>query len=683
MYIAEIEIENFRTFGEGDQKFRMPFSPGLTAIVGENDSGKTTVIDAIRLVLGTSDQEYFRVDQTDFHVPPGEASHKQEFSIRCKLDGLSMLDKGAFAEYLTYEKKDDGTVHPVLYIKLVAKDRSKRRKGRWFSSVEVKSGANAEGPSLDAEARSLLATTYLRPLRDAEKEMSAGRGSRLSQILQHTEEVTAPGEEKYEPQINPNPDVKKLSVLDVGDFANDLLKSHKGIEKARMRLNTQYLKPLAFSGNEQEALISIGVQGEDSQRLRQLLEKLELHLSEGTSRSIQSRQGLGSNNLLFMACELLLLGAEDEGFPLLLIEEPEAHLHPQRQLRLMQFLQKQVEAERKDQQKIQIIITTHSPNLASVLSLDNMVLLREGTAFALAEGQTKLAKNDYRFLERFLDVTKANLFFARGVMVVEGDAENILIPTLAKLIGRDFTEHGVSIVNVGGVGLGRYSRIFQRNGEGAVENSIPVACVTDLDVMPDCAPEIVGKVKPGEDLPPIVGRNARKWRVKSDLGEAGIATKRANLCENDGQGVRTFPAEEWTLEYDLAFSTLAEDIYISARLANADDAITSEKKTKEEVIVLAQNDFAALPTDEKNPALRASHIYSLLVKGNASKVITAQYLAERLISKYKVPNSGDLETIGLCEKALPDYLVDAIKHVTPLSVDGPESRSGKGVGEVS
>ena len=90
-------------------------------------------------------------------------------------------------------------------------------------------------------------------------------------------------------------------------------------------------------------------------------------------------------------------------------------------------------------------------------------------------------------------MTKANLFFARGVVIVEGDSENILLPTLARLIRRDFTECGVSVVNVGGGGLRRYSRIFQRKDtakNGKI--SVPVATVTDMDVMPDCAPKILG-----------------------------------------------------------------------------------------------------------------------------------------------------------------------------------------------
>src|SRR5208337_1087556 len=124
---------------------------------------------------------------------------------------------------------------------------------------------------------------------------------------------------------------------------------------------------------------------------------------------------------------------------------------------------------------------THSPHLAASAQLNSMILIVRQKPYPLAQTETKLEKDDYRFLERFLDATKANLFFARGVMIVEGDAENILLPAMAKILGRDFTDHGVSIVNVGGIGLRRYARIFQRkdaNKDGQLD--IPVACVTDM-----------------------------------------------------------------------------------------------------------------------------------------------------------------------------------------------------------
>ena len=67
MYISEIIIENFRCFGEGDDRFVLPLRPGLTALVGKNESGKTAVIDALRFALGTTDQEWYRLDDADFH----------------------------------------------------------------------------------------------------------------------------------------------------------------------------------------------------------------------------------------------------------------------------------------------------------------------------------------------------------------------------------------------------------------------------------------------------------------------------------------------------------------------------------------------------------------------------------------------------------------------------------------
>lgn len=662
MYLSEVTIENFRCFGEGEDKFTLPLRPGVTALVGENDSGKTTVVDALRLALGTRDREYIRLEDTDFHWPPSSKERRNEIRVRCRFEGLTAKEKGGFAEYLTYEKNGEGR-EAILYLNWLAKDRSGVRSERRFILPEFRSGENGEGPPFDAEARELLRATYLRPLRDAERALSAGRASRLSQILRHTKEIREVGK-SYDPEKTEKLDPDTLSVLGVGDYASALLGSREGIKEARKRLNTGYLKPLSFSGDELSGHIAVSHRGDDETRLRQLLEKLELELRDENEPDAPANRGLGSNNILFMACELLLLGSEEDGLPLLLIEEPEAHLHPQRQLRLMQFLQNQAGIERPDKQKIQIIVTTHSPNLASSIKLDNLVLVQDGKAFSLAEGKTELSPSDYRFLERFLDVTKANLFFARGLVIVEGDTENVLLPTLARFIGRDFSAHGVSIVNVGGTGLRRFARIFQRKTpEEDRMISVPVACVTDLDVMPDCAPAIVGKVKEGEAWP-----DSRRWRVRSDFKADTLAGRREEIrAKASGQNVETFVADEWTLEYDLACAGLAEDVWIGAHLALADEQINAKKTDRATVQSDAASKFAALEATGISKEELACRVYALFTTGSqASKAVTAQYLAERLEKRV---GDGALTQQGLKER-LPPYLVAAIEYVSPGANSG-------------
>ena len=397
MYLSKITIENFRCFGEGPNRFELTLKPGLTALVGENDAGKSAVIDALRLVLGTTDQEWYRLEDSDFH----EGASAKEIRVTCKFERLSQADKQAFLEYLTYDEKEE--YEPALYINWSATDAGETTRGRPYHRVEVHSGKNGDGPSIDPKARELLRATDLRPLRDAEQAMSAGRGSRLSQVLQHTKEIKTEGHGYNRKKKVEN--LAKLNVLGIGDIANRLLEDQKGVKSTLEKIN-DHLKRLSLQGDIVKSNIKVSNStAPNDVRLRQLLGKLDLAF-DGVALGA-GKPGLGSDNLLFMSCELLLLAQESEGNKLLLIEEPEAHLHAQRQLRVMRWLQEQA-----DEEGIQIIVTTHSPNLASAIKLDNIVMIHRGSAFSMAEEETKLDASDYRFLERFLDVTKANLFFA-------------------------------------------------------------------------------------------------------------------------------------------------------------------------------------------------------------------------------------------------------------------------------
>ena len=649
-------------FGEGEQALVIPLRPGLTALVGENDSGKTTVIDALRFALGTTDQDWFRLEESDFH----QSNTKKEIRIVCRFEDLSHRDLRAFVEYLTYGDSAKNEP-PFLCVNWMADDTGTAPKGRPFRRVEVRSGANGDGPQLAPEVREMLRVTYLRPLRDAESALAAGRGSRLSQVLHRTSEVKASGI-AYDPDTQTDPE--KLNVLGIGDFANALLEKQQGINQTQGKIDA-HLTQLSLQGDDLKSSIKVsGATASEDIRLRQLLEKLDLSLGAGSTPDAGGKLGLGSNNLLFMACELLLVTQADEGNKLLLIEEPEAHLHTQRQLRVMKYLQEQAV-----EKGVQIIITTHSPNLASAISLDNMVMIQTGHAFSLAKDETKLEPSDYRFLERFLDVTKANLFFARGVMIVEGDAENILLPTLARLIGRDFTEHGVSIVNVGGVGLRRYARIFQRRDVAKTgQLGIPVACVTDMDVMPDCGKLIIKKKLP----------------TKGALGETGLKEKRVELSKKTtGQMVKTFIADEWTLEYDLAYCGHAQDVYVAAHLAKRDEYLATKGEDLDETRIETEKQkaltrFNSLELKIENEIssgsangctyqeFLATKVYAFFTTGTkASKPITAQYLAETLLRKQEVE---DL-TFDDWRKLLPPYLVAAIDHVTGAIDAAPKADS--------
>jgi putative ATP-dependent endonuclease of OLD family len=657
MFLSKLEISNFRHFGEGANALVLELNNGITALVGENDAGKTAIVDAIRMVLGTRDQEYLRVQPSDFHFSIADGTRAEQIRICCTFSDLTPADRGAFVEHLSYP---GNAGPPIFQVNWIAKRQEAPGGSRRYNATEWRSGIDGEGPIIDPGARALLTATYLRPLRDAERALSAGRGSRLAQILQNTREITAEGA-SFDKDALEDLDPKTLSLLGLADYTNHHFQENEGIKKTKARLDDDFLEPLSFVTDKLTAHISVNGNGDDSVRLRQVLEKLDIITNAPGVMDGSLGRGLGSNNILFMACELLLLAGEEDGFPLLIIEEPEAHLHPQRQLRLMDFLQSQVEKVRPDGQKIQIIVTTHSPNLASEISLQNISLLKDRKAFLLAKGKTLLTDSDYPFLERYLDVTKSNLFFARGVIVVEGPAENILVPTLADLLGRNLERYGVSLIDVKGTGLGRFARILQRSKpEVDGEIGIPVSCITDMDVMPDCAPWLVGILKEGDPFPPLQG-SRRKWRAKRDFPENGLVHRRATIeARASGQRIRTFVANEWTLEYDLAFFGLAEYVWIAADLADNDDALLLAPETFDAKVAQAKSGYSDIAGSVPSNEQLCSKVYARFAKDGVSKAISAQYLASILADAV---GKGDLTPAGL-SASLPPYLLAAVEHVT-------------------
>ncbi|MHA3057768.1 ATP-dependent nuclease [Acinetobacter sp. ANC 5584] len=608
MYLKTIKINNFRIF----QDFELELNQGLNLLIGENDSGKTALIDAIRLVLDTNSSEWTKFVLTDFH------DGKNTLKIQLKFADLSIDDQSIFPEHITYIKNTQNQSEAFLYVNLTASIKQLTNKVGQFIQTDINSGENAEGPPLEKAARMYLSTTYLKPLRDVEGELSAGRASRLSQILASHDslgknEVNV--ERLIRTMIDANQTIKDDTAViatkgQIQDLLDKITFKDKKFNPSLNMIGSKALEEL--NETEKHALF------------RMILERLSLGLDHAGKS-----HGLGYSNLLFMATELMLLSQSSDEFPLLLIEEPEAHLHPQLQMKFLKYLT-------EDRPNLQCILSTHSPHFASKAHLENLIIMNNGIAFPLRKGCTLLDSTDYPFLEKFLDVSKANMFFAKGVLIIEGDGENILLPTIAELLDRPLEDYGVSLVNVGNLAYKRYAKIYRRNNATSTL-PIKVACITDLDIWPIKAEEKDGNQYGFKKrIPDQGGRKKGNTRYWEDYYDANSRLQYINnKKEIDGDNVKTFVSNDWTFEYCLCKYGLAEHVYSSIK--ETDDP-----------------EFSSLPTDDEE---RAIQIYGMIEQKSSGKTEATYKLVNILKRKYKGKPSE-------LRELLPSYIIEAIEYVT-------------------
>jgi len=513
MYLSNIKLWNFRKYGNsGEIDLSIPdlnlnLTKGLNVIIGENDSGKTAIIDAIKLVLKTHSYDYIKVDENDFYLD------SNRLRIELTFKDLNPDEAKNFTEWLGWEG-ENAEAKPILKLNYDVKCQ----ENKIFPS-DIKAGVDDDGHLLTAEAKEYLKVTYLKPLRDAQNELIAKRNSRLSQILLGDKTFTSSEDNEL---------LNAFSTLktNLESYFND--NNDDGDAKPGKQIKDKidgYIKD--FYGNEYETEFSA-----TSNDIKSILEKLNLSLNSET------RPGLGTLNRLFMAAEMLHLNKSNwSGLRLGLIEELEAHLHPQAQMQVIEALQKQ--------DSIQLILTTHSPNLASKIKLENLIICNNGNVFPMGKNYTMLEEDNYVFLEKFLDTTKSNLFFAKGIILVEGWSEEILLPSIAKMTGIDLTKKGISIINIGNVGFEHYKNIFLRRNEP--DMTIPVAIITDSDVreyIKDQALDAEGKPLKDDNNKNIY--NFEKIDVEEDR-ESSITNKEANSEKN----IEYFVAPLWTFEYSL------------------------------------------------------------------------------------------------------------------------------------
>ncbi len=623
MYLSNIEIEGFKLF---NKKHEVIFNSGLNVLIGENGAGKSAVIDAIRLILNEDEFSRRGLYTEDFYMSCDNAEYKDKINIKAKFRDLSEDKK---SEYITWLDKEFNAILNIEIEKKLDK-RNKFKRIIW--------GGYSSTSSFEWEPLNDIQCVYLPPLRDAEKKLRATRGSRLARLLINLSNKDLENSRKAG---------KLLEIEKSVNSFNENLLNDENIKKANELINRSL----------KEALGSVYSQSTNIQINQQTFEKIveTLNLVFFPKSNVQGNEvyrsllenSLGYNNLIYIATIL----AEFEGLKeeyssprILLIEEIEAHLHPQIQVKLIKYLKEQAELN-----NIQVILTTHSSVIASSVPVSNLISfnsIKDGEIDIVPLKMCGLSDKEEKFINRWLDVTKSNMLFSKGNIFVEGLAESILIPRLAEVYlnkhRKTFSleEAGVSIISMNGIFFDYFMKLYngykinypKRDGETKQDyekiieefkekaqfkedeiektRKINNRCValTDNDPAKDAKPSRIGEIE---------GNNSKLYLIE----------QLKNMTDN----CRVFTNMK-TFEYDLAYNTHNAKIMIEIILGimPTDGPIKKKLSDYQEKI-----DNDQINDDELKDM--AYDILKCIDSGWLGKGLFAQMLYEKIDDDFYIP----------------------------------------------
>jgi len=457
MYLKTLTLDNFRSFEKTD----VPLCRDLTILVGENNGGKSNAIDAIRLVtvpLGGRRELYCETSDIRFSSP------NRQFDLAATFEELSAPQQGRFISAAT-DNAITGCVFGVRY------DES---SGRLPARPILWAGQQKGTP--EPGCHEMIRHVYLPPLRDAKRALASGNPTRIYALLTHFLDGADP---------------EALAQSLRRTASADILAKVSDAVEADLR---------ALTAGVRRQATSLGFA--DDERLFDIARDLRFKLADhGIEPEDLRYSGHGYANLLYMATIAVELDkVNDADLTLFLVEEPEAHLHPQLQAAVLSFLEERAEKSRQAKPndsdpagQVQIIVSTHSPNLSAWVKSERLVFFRSYVAgrtepaissVGAKEDKTQpaprprrvtrciplaslaLSPIERRKIDRYLDATRSALLFGGRVLLTEGIAEVLLLPVIAKkLVLKDRPEkfrlfRSAVFVPIDGVDFEPYSKLL-------------------------------------------------------------------------------------------------------------------------------------------------------------------------------------------------------------------------------